>query len=138
MPEERKKLVPLNQRKKLVPLNRVVAAIVLGVTSVGGTSPWWFNALFIADNKPEQPKVESSVASESKPAPREEFAKTDRSDLEYRQRQVEEELAELKRDRDRKARHRAWLRNKRSAASPERDREPAANSRWRSSRQDTE
>jgi hypothetical protein len=136
--EKRKKTVSLNQRKKLVPLNRVVAAIVLGVTGVGGTSQWWYNALFTADMKPEQPKIETSAVSESKPAPREEVAKTDPSELEYRQREVEKKLADLERDRRRdRRRNRTRSRDRRSSGH-ERNREEPTNSRWRSSRVDTE
>lgn len=119
---------------KLGTLKQVVAGLVIALC-VGGTSPWWFKELFAANDNSEQPKIESGAVIESKPAAAEELPKADRTELEKRQRQLEEELAELKRDRRRDRRRERW--GRRPSAGPERDRERAASPR-RSLRSETE
>jgi hypothetical protein len=72
-----------------------IAIVLFGIG--GGTSPLWYD-LFARDNKPEL-QAGNISGSESRPTPGEDIAKHDRSEIESLKRQLEEALADLRRER---------------------------------------
>ena len=87
MPEEGKKSGVFAQ---------IIVAVIIAMC-VGGTSPWWYKEVF--GRKPEvvPPQVSGQGLVNS-----EKLSQLNNSDLDKRQKQLEEELANLKRDQQQK------------------------------------
>jgi len=83
MPEEGKKSGAFAQ---------IAIAVVIAMC-VGGTSPWWFKEIFPPKPDPVQPAHNDAGLVDTQ-----NISQQDRSDLAKRQKQLEEELANLKRE----------------------------------------
>ena len=86
MPEEGKKSGVFAQ---------IVIAVVIAMC-VGGTSPWWFRELF--PSKPDKTGTVEAEHSDPGLSNSKSISQLDQPDLEKRQKQLEEELANLKRE----------------------------------------